>query len=176
MFRMQWILLIFLLGACNLTNGLSTPAMEPDMISWSKTESPLFPSNWPPTADTVWVSYTFAYGSNPATLMDGAYVTSPLARTEWTGNGSTTTELSNEMKQASIQGVIPLDSQTLAILEKREQAFESCLNMTELPNLDKQETKEMLAYYQAWFKYNGAFLTLIREDHVDFIDWVSSNK
>ena len=146
------------------------------MISWSKTESPLFPSNWPPTADTVWVSYTFAYGSNPATLMDGAYVISPLARTEWKGNVSTITELSNEVKQASIQGVLPLDSQTLTILEKGNQAFEYCLNMTELPNLDKQETKGMLAYYQAWFKYNGAFLTLMREDHVDFIDWVSLNK
>ena len=143
------------------------------MISWSKTESPIFPSNWPPTVDTVWVSYTFAYGSNPATLMDGA---SPLARTEWKGNVSTITELSNEVKQASIQGVLPLDSQTLTILEKGNQAFEYCLNMTELPNLDKQETKEMLAYYQAWFKYNGAFLTLMREDHVDFIDWVSLNK
>jgi len=150
--------------------------MESDMISWSKTESPLFPSNWPPTADTVWVSYTFAYGSNPATLMDGAYVISPLARTEWKGNVSTITELSNEVKQASIQGVLPLDSQTLTILEKGNQAFEYCLNMTELPNLDKQETKGMLAYYQAWFKYNGAFLTLMREDHVDFIDWVSLNK
>ena len=143
------------------------------MISWSKTESPIFPSNWPPTTDTVWVSYTFAYGSNPATLMDGA---SPLARTEWKGNVSTITELSNEVKQASIQGVLPLDSQTLTILEKGNQAFEYCLNMTELPNRDKQETKEMLAYYQAWFKYNGAFLTLMREDHVDFIDWVSLNK
>ncbi len=150
--------------------------MESDMISWSKTESPLFPSNWPPTADTVWVSYTFAYGSNPATLMDGAYVTSPLARTEWKGNVSTITELSNEVKQASIQGVLPLDGQTLTILEKGIQAFEYCLNMTELPNRDKQETKEMLAYYQAWFKHNGAFLTLMREDHVDFIDWVSLNK
>ena len=143
------------------------------MISWSKTESPIFPSNWPPTVGTVWVSYTFAYGSNPATLMDGA---SPLARTEWKGNISTITELSNEVKQASIQGVLPLDSQTLTILEKGNQAFEYCLNMTELPNRDKQETKEMLAYYQAWFKYNGAFLTLMREDHVDFIDWVSLNK
>ena len=150
--------------------------MESDMISWSKTESPIFPSNWPPTADTVWVSYTFAYGSNPATLMDGAYVTSPLARTKWKGNVSTTTELSNEVKQASIQGVLPLDSQTLTILEKGNQAFEYCLNMTELPNCDKQETKEMLAYYQAWFKYNGAFLTLMREDHVGFIDWMSLNK
>lgn len=150
--------------------------MLSDMISWSKTESPIFPSNWPPTADTVWVSYTFAYGSNPAALMDGAYVTSPLARTEWKGKVSTTTELSNEVKQASIQGVLPLDSQTLTILEKGNQAFEYCLNMTELPKRDKQETKEMLAYYQAWFKYNGAFLTLMREDHVDFIDWVSLNK
>ena len=34
----------------------------------------------------------------------------------------------------------------------------------------------MLSYYQAWFKYNGAFLTLMREHHVDFIDWVSLNK
>ena len=144
------------------------------MISWNKTESLLFPSAWPPTDDTVWVSYTFAYGNNPAALMDGAYVTAPLARTEWKGNTSTSAELSNEMKQSSIQGILPLNNRVLTILEKGNQIFEYCLNMTGLPDSDKQETKEMLAYYQTWFKYNGAFLGLIRKDHVEFINWVLS--
>lgn len=146
------------------------------MISWNKTESPLFPSAWPPTGDTVWTSYTFAYGNNPAALMDGAYVTSPLARTEWKGNTSTTAELSNEMKQASIQGVLPLSDTTLAILEKGDQVFKYCLQVTSLPVPEKQETKDMLAYYQTWFKYNGAFLGLIRKDHADFIDWVMQSQ
>ena len=44
----------------------------PDLTVWRKVRSPLFPSNWAPSADTVWVRYTFAYGSNPTELMDGA--------------------------------------------------------------------------------------------------------
>jgi hypothetical protein len=47
--------------------------------------------------------------------------------------------------------------------------------MKELPDLDMPETKDMLAFYQDWFKYNGAFLGLIRNDHADFVDWVTSN-
>jgi hypothetical protein len=50
------------------------------------------------------------------------------------------------------------------------------LKMTELPNPNMPETKEMLAYNQSWFKYNDAFLGLIRANHADFIDWVALNK
>jgi hypothetical protein len=170
------VLLIIFLCACNFAARIPKTATQPDMTSWIKTESPLFPANWPPTAETVWVSYTFAYGNNPAALMDGAYVTYPLSKIEWKEGVSTTTELSSDMTQAAVQGVIPLDSETSAILEKEKQVSAYCLKVTELPDPNTPETKEMLAYYQIWFKYNGAFLGLIRENHVDFIDWVTLNK
>jgi hypothetical protein len=80
------------------------------------------------------------------------------------------------MKQAAVQGVLPLDKQASASLENEKQVSEYCLKMTELPNSNIHKTKELLAYYQTWFKYNDAFLGLIREDHVDFINWISANK
>ncbi len=170
------VLLVIFLCACNFAARLPKTATRPDMTAWTKIESPLLPADWPPTAETVWVRYTFAYGNNPAALMDGAYVTYPLSKTEWKGGVSTTTELSSDMTQAAVQGVIPLDSQTSAILENGKQVSEYCLKMAEPPDPNTPETKEMLAYYQTWFKYNGAFLGLIRENHADFIDWVTINK
>jgi hypothetical protein len=80
------------------------------------------------------------------------------------------------MTQAAVQGVLPLDSQTSTILENEKQVSAYCLKMTELPNPNMPETKEMLAYNQSWFKYNDAFLGLIRANHADFIDWVALNK
>jgi hypothetical protein len=48
--------------------------------------------------------------------------------------------------------------------------------MTQLPDPNLPETKELLAFYRVWFKYNGAFLDLIRDDHTDFIDWIMLNE
>ena len=170
------VILIIVFGACNFTGGLPTVTATPDLTSWRKIESPLFPSEWPPATETVWVSYTFAYGSNPVQLSDGTYVTRPLSKTEWKGGKSTTTVLSSKTTQAAVQGVLALDSQTSTILGNGKQVSGYCLNLTELPDSSKPETKEMLAYYQAWFKYNGAFLGLIRENHTDFINWIALNQ
>ena len=170
------VLLVIFLCACNFATSFPKATTQPDMTAWTKTESPLFPATWPPTSDTVWVRYTFAYGNNPAKLMDGAYVTHPLSKTEWKGGISKTTVLSSDMTQAAVQGVLPLDSQTSIILENEKQVAAYCLKTTELPNPNMPETKEMLAYYQTWFKYNDAFLGLIRENHAAFIDWVMLNK
>jgi hypothetical protein len=170
------VLLVIIFGACNFTARFPTATTQPDMTVWRKTESPLFPTNWPPTSDTVWVRYTFAYGSNPTKLIDGTYVTYPLSKTEWKGGISTTTVLSNDMTQAAVQGVLPLDDQTRIIFENEKQVSAYCLNMTESPNPNMPETKEILAYYHAWFKYNDAFLGLIRKNHADFINWVVPNK
>jgi hypothetical protein len=170
------VLLIAFLCACNFATRFPKVAKQPDMTIWTKIESPLFPAAWPPASGTVWTSYTFAYGTNPAKLMDGAYVTNPLSKTEWKSGKSITTVLSSDMTEAAAQGVLPLDSQTSIILENEKQVSAYCLKLTELPNLNLPETKEMLAYYQAWFKYNDAFLGLIRANHMDFVDWVSQNK
>jgi hypothetical protein len=175
------ILAIFLFG-CNFATGFPTigsPKSAPPEpgIMWRKTESPPFPSTWPPTAETVWVRYTFAYGSNPARLSDGTYVTNPLSKTEWkAGILSKTVVISSDMTQADTQGVLPLDSQALKILENDKQVSAYALKITELPDPKVPATKDMLAYYQAWFKYNGAFLGLIRNNHTAFIDWVTHGK
>ena len=160
------------------TDSLSLPATtpSPDQTVWRKVRSPLFPSNWAPTAETVWVRYTFAYGINPDVLMDGEYVTKPLSKTECSGEVVKTTVLSDEMMQAVIQGVIPIDEATRLILQNEKPVTGDCVNMTQLPDPNLPETKELLAYYRAWFKYNGAFLDLIRKDHADFIDWVILNE
>lgn len=169
-------LLLCALTACNSTATLPTPATQPDLTSWRKTESPLFATSWPPTSNTVWIRYTFAYGSNPTKLADGNYVTAPLAKTDWKKATSTTTTLSENMTQAAIQGVVPLDEAARKVLETGTRVSEYCLTLTALPNPSSSEAKEMLAYYSAWFKYNGAFLGLVRKDHAEFIDWVTANR
>ena len=79
-------------------------------------QSPLFPNEWPPTASTTWVRYAFAYGSNPTTLMDGAYVTKPLTRTviQRDGTDGEAITLSTALESASTQGVTPLDANSKA--------------------------------------------------------------
>lgn len=115
------VMLAIFLCACKLTANLPTATTQPDMTMWRKTDSPLFPTIWPPTSETIWVHYTFAYGNNPTKLMDGAYVTNPLSKTEWLGGKATTTALSNDMTQVAVQGVLPLDSQTRTIFENEKQ-------------------------------------------------------
>lgn len=175
--------LLLALFACSLTAPGSTPSTEmppidptqpPFGISWWEAETPLFPNAWPPTASTVWVSYTFAYGSNPTQLVDGSYVTAPLAKTEWQNGVATTAPLSNDKTEVTIQGVVPLDEKAQTVLNTGPQVADFCRALTALPAPDQSETQQMLAYYRAWFQYNGAFLNLIRENHVAFIDWVNA--
>lgn len=165
-------LVMMSLSACDFTIAAPAPSPSPDLTVWHNVHSPLFPSTWTPTAGTVWVRYTFAYGSNPIELMDGDYVTKPLSKTECRGEVVETTELSNEMTRAAIQGVMPLEEATRLLLQNEKPVTGDCFTMTQLPDRNLPETKDLLAYYRAWFKYNGAFLGLIREDHADFIDWV----
>ena len=169
------VLLALSVFACNLSKTTSSaPTTSPD-IMWRETQSPVFPMNWPPTADTVWIRYTFAYGSNPSQLMDGNYVSNPLSKTEWKAGVETTTVLSKEMTQAAIQGMVPLDEESQRNLENYSQASNFSLKLTGIPDPQTLETQEFLAYYRAWFKYNGAFLGLIRPDHGAFIEWITQD-
>jgi hypothetical protein len=172
--RIATLLLTAFLCACGST--VNTPTNSGPGLSWQKVDSPLFANTWPPTADTVWVRYTFAYGNNPTNLADGTYVTRPLAKTEWRKGTAVTTALSDTLSQAATQGVQPLDDQALKILQNEKSVADYCLTLTGLPGLTVPETPAMLSYYQTWFKYNGAFLDLIRADHADFVEWIKSNK
>lgn len=169
-------LLLMYLVACNFTAVLPATSPSPDLTVWRQVRSPLFPSTWAPTAETVWVRYTFAYGTNPTQLRDGEYVTKPLSKTECRGDVVKTMVLSPTMAQAAIQGVLPIDKPTSLLLQNEKPVTGDCVTMTQVPDRNLPETKALLAYYRAWFKYNGAFLDLIRKDHKDFIDWVMANQ
>jgi|WetSurMetagenome_2_1015567.scaffolds.fasta_scaffold196586_2 hypothetical protein len=166
---------MFLL-ACNLTAGQQGNVKTAE-ITWRESESPVFPSTWPPSTDTVWVRYTFAYGTNPSSLPDGVYVTRPLSRTEGKGSAAVkTVTLTQEMKQAGVQGIVPINDEAHTILDSEKQVTAYCLTLTGLPDPARPETKAMLAFYKTWFKFNGTFLNLVRDQHAAFIDWVQSSQ
>lgn len=145
-------------------------------IAWHMQESPPFPSEWPPTASTRWVRYTFAYGTNPAALMDGAYVTQPLTRTEVQRDGrdGEATTLSTALESAGIQGVGPLDATSNATLIKGPQAQAQGLHLTAQP--DEATAAQLRNYYRLWIKLNGAFAKQIRSEHSAFFNWLESDR
>lgn len=149
----------------------ATPALP---IAWSTIQSPLFPSEWPPTSSTVWVRYTFAYGANPTTLMDGAYVTKPLTRTivRRDGRDGEVITLSTALESVGIQGVKPLDAASSTVLGKGSQVQAQCLQLQSMP--DETAAAELREYYRVWVKLNGAFTGFIRVNHAAFFDWIDS--
>lgn len=143
---------------------------------WTMMQSPLFPSEWPPTASTTWVRYTFAYGNNPTRLMDGAYVTQPLTRTivQRDGTAGESTTLGSALEEAGIQGVKPLDAASSAAQGKGTQVQAQLLSLQASP--DETVTAEVRAYYRVWVGLNGAFAKFIRPDHATFFQWIESEQ
>lgn len=143
---------------------------------WTTTQSPLFPSEWPPTAATTWLRYTFAYGTNPTTLMDGAYVTQPLTRTliQRDGTDGAATTLSTVLEEASTQGVKPLDGASSAALGKGAQVQAQLLQLQAAP--DQTVAAEVRGYYRVWISLNGAFTKFIRSNHAAFFEWIESDQ
>lgn len=174
-------LLAMLIAACGGTAMPSdTPTPRPPSppsgmpTMWTTTQSPLFPSEWPPTASTTWARYTFAYGTNPTTLMDGAYVTQPLTRTlvQRDGIDGAAATLSTALEEAGTQGVKPLDAASSAALGKGAQVQALCLQLRDLP--DDAAAAELRGYYRVWVGLNGAFVKFIRPDHAMFFQWLES--
>jgi hypothetical protein len=164
----RWLTLAILLAACAATSTATPPPML-----WRTTQSPVFPSEWPPTSATVWTRYTFAYGSSPSGgLADGMYVSRPLTRTEVQRDGGAgqATTLNTVLESTGIQGVLPLDADSSAILGKGSQVQAQCLQLTALP--DEAAAAELREYYRTWIKLNGAFAAHIRAEHADFFAWI----
>jgi hypothetical protein len=159
-------------GATSTPEPPSQPAGMP--TTWTTTQSPLFPTEWPPTPSTTWVRYTFAYGNNPTTLMDGAYVTQPLTRTVVRRDGADgeTTTLNTALESAGIQGVKPLDAASSTALGKGPQVQAQCLQWQSLP--DEAAAAEVREYYRVWMDLNGVFTGFIRSDHAAFLDWIEA--
>jgi hypothetical protein len=143
-------------------------------ISWNPSYSVLFPSEWPPTPTTTWVRYAYAQGMD-MDLHDGVRVTGPWARLELHGSQSTASivPLSGTLEAVTIQGVQPIDSATQAVLAGGDDVSAYCLRLTALPQANNPSTDDMRIYYHTWFKYNGAFVDLIRKDHEKFLAWVN---
>ena len=178
------VLLALLIAACaggtSMPNDTPTP-QPPSPPSgmptmWTLTQSPLLPSEWPPTANTQWVRYTFAYGHNPTTLMDGAYVTQPLTRTsvQRDGTDGEATTLSTALEDAGIQGVRPLDAASSAALGKGAQVQTLCLQLQSTP--DDTAAVELREYYRVWVNLNGAFTKFIRPNHAEFFKWIEAGQ
>jgi hypothetical protein len=177
------VILIALITACGgttmptVTSTPKSPA-QPDGLPtmWTTTHSPLFPAEWPPTTSTTWVRYSFAYGTNPTTLMDGAYVTKPLTRTvvQRDGTEGAATTLNTALEEASIQGVKPLDAASSAALGKGPQVQTQLLQLQALP--DEAVAAEARAYYRVWISLNGAFAGYIRSNHAAFFEWIEADQ
>jgi len=178
------VLLALLIAAC--AGGTSMPSDTPTPkppsppsgmpTMWTMTQSPLFPSEWPPTASTTWARYTFAYGTNPTTLMDGAYVTQPLTRTlvQRDGTDGAAVTLSTALEEAGTQGVKPLDAASSAALGKGAQVQTLCLQLQSTP--DDTAAAELRGYYRVWVGLNGAFVKFIRPDHAEFFTWIEAGQ
>ena len=144
-------------------------------IMWRPAYSPLFPIEWPPTPTTVWVRYAYAHGQDIA-LADGVRVAEPWARAELQGGNSTAAlvPLSLKLEPFEVQGVSPINAETLALFDKAEQVSAYCLGLQALPDLNTREATTMRAFYQTWLNYNGAIAGVIKPSHPIFFEWIQS--
>lgn len=183
--RMLVVMLAMLIVACGaggtpMPSATSTPQPFPSpagpQAMWTTMQSPLFPSEWPPTAATTWVRYTFAYGRNPTTLIDGVYVTKPLTRTliQRDGTEGTATTLRTEFEEAATQGVKPLDAASSTALGTSAQVETQLLSLQAAP--DEAVAAEVRAYYRVWIGLNGAFTKFIHPSHVAFLEWIGTGQ
>lgn len=177
------VLLSMLITACGgTTMSNATPTPRPyaspsgPQAMWTMMQSPLFPSEWPPTASTTWVRYTFEYGRNPTKLMDGVYVTRPLTRTivQRDGTDGAATTLRTAFEEAGIQGVKPLDAASSTALGKEPQVQAQLLKLQALP--DAATAAQVREYYRVWVGLNGVVTKFIRPSHAAFLEWIESDQ
>jgi hypothetical protein len=144
-------------------------------IIWQPAYSPLFPTEWPPTPTTAWVRYAYAHGQDIA-LADGVRVAKPWARAELRDGSSTAAlvPLSPKLEPFEVQGVSPIDAETLALFDKAEQVSAYCLTLQTLPDLNTGEAATMRTFYQVWLNYNGVIAGIIKPSHAAFFEWIQS--
>jgi hypothetical protein len=152
-----------------------TPPANKMPIYWQQADSVLFPSEWPPTANTIWVRYLYAQGVDMENLADAVRISPPWARVELRGNATTVTivPLNTRLEPVTTQGMQPIDEATQAVLAKEDAVSVYCLALTALPQSKNPEVSEMRAFYQTWLKYNGALVDLIRSNHEKFLNWIN---
>ncbi len=152
-----------------------TPPAGKMPISWQQADSVLFPSEWPPTANTIWMRYLYGQGMDMENLRDAVRISAPWARVELRGNSNTITivPLNTKLEPVDTQGVQPIDAATQAVLAKEDAVSAYCLSLTALPPANDSHLAEMRTFYRTWLKYNGAVVDLIRSNHATFLAWVN---
>ncbi len=146
-------------------------------IVWSPARTPFFASEAPPTARTIWTSYAFAYGAPiDGKLADGQHVAKPWAKIVYDVNNHTFTAniLSTELEDSGqIQGVRPLNAETAALLNRADAFRGWVLEHEKWPQWNA-ELQDLQQYYITWSANNGVIVSLIENDHVEFIQrWVN---
>jgi hypothetical protein len=143
-------------------------------VAWSPTYSVLFPSEWPPTPNMIWIRYAYAQGIDME-LVDGMRVAAPWARLEQRGSLDTVTiiPLSTHLEPMTVQGSGPIDARTQGVLTRGGVISAACLKLTALPQPNDPATLEMRAYYRTWMQYNGGLVAFIRKNHEKFLAWVN---
>jgi hypothetical protein len=144
-------------------------------ILWQPAYSPLFPTEWPPTPTTQWRRYAYAQGQDMS-LADGVHVAKPWAQVEMSGDRATAliTPLSAQLDPFAIQGVAPLEAETLAVLKQEDQVSTYALRLKNLPDPNTSEITAMRAFYQTWLNYNGTIAGEIKPNHTAFFKWLTA--
>jgi hypothetical protein len=137
--------------------------------------SPLFPTEWPPTPTTQWLRYAYAQGQD-VSLADGVHVAKPWAQVEMSGDSATAViiPLSIKLEPFAIQGVSPLEAESLAVLKQEDQVSTYALSLKDLPEPITDEITAMRAFYQTWLNYNGTIASEIKPNHTAFFEWLTA--
>jgi hypothetical protein len=153
----------------------SEPSPDSNPILWQPAYSPLFPTEWPPTPTTQWLRYAYAQGQDMS-LADGVHVAKPWAQVEMSGDSATAviTPLSIKLEPFAIQGVTPLEAETLAVLKQEDQVSTYAMRLKELPDPNTDEITAMRAFYQTWLNYNGTIASDINLHHIAFFNWLAA--
>jgi len=145
-----------------------------DSLQWEPAYTPLFPTEWPPLPRTLWVSYAYATAHNQD-VTDAVVVGAPWAIVEYSAGSTPTAKivpLGNRVEEVGLQGVAPLQEGDSNDLSKQGATFNYSLSLVGEPDDSSDEVADMRAFYNAWLRHNGTITSLVRESHLEFLDWV----
>lgn len=158
----------------NIKSGLPAPRSFNEFVSWDYAIAPAIPAAWPPDGKGVVYYYTFAYGSNPARLVDGQFVAAPWAQVKVdVARGAPELEiLSKGIKEIGIQGVRPLREEEIKIFNQRAAVEEQIQTLSRKTSLHAIDAKRLKEFFQLWCSTNGVIAEELRRKHPQFFEWV----
>ncbi len=147
----------------------------PPPFLWQRHSTPPLPLAWPPTRDTGWVRYEYAYGFDPVRTADAIRVAAPWARVQLDRDGQPREArlLETAGAELGLQGVFPTHPPSGAIdgeQVRREEA--RALQLTVLPAPGSREQAGLAAFYGQWLQRNGVIAAAVRDAHEPFFAWI----